>query len=350
MVTHYLKRGNTYEVSNQANLNLHPDLPPGNYVVKCSQAGQFYLDKVEDFVISHKLYGDTEQRAQRILRTFQDRPATTGVMLTGEKGSGKTLLSKRISMLAAQLGFPTLIINTAFCGDEFNSFVQSITQPTVIVFDEFEKVYDRQEQEAVLTLFDGVFPSKKLFLITCNDMHKVNHNMTNRPGRMYYMLNFTGLNAGFIREYCADNLINKSHTESVCRLTLMFDQFNFDMLKALVEEMNRYGETPHQALLMLNIKPELSKDSDFIIELKPVDPSFDPKTLPETWSGNPLKNEISVGYYDCSGESNWHDCEFDLGDLLKIDQEQKKFVFRNTSGDQLTLVRKPAARFHIPAL
>ncbi|HRZ82907.1 MAG TPA: hypothetical protein P5069_10620, partial [Candidatus Hydrogenedentes bacterium] len=45
--------------------------------------------------------------------------------------------------------------------EAFNTFMQAIEQPLVVLFDEFEKVYDDQEQQALLTLLDGVYPSNK---------------------------------------------------------------------------------------------------------------------------------------------------------------------------------------------
>ena len=85
----------------------------------------------------------------------------------------------------------------------------------MVLFDEFEKVYDSDEQEEMLTLLDGVFPSKKLFVLTCNDKWRVNQHMRNRPGRIFYMLDFTGLDEDFVVEYCHDNLKNLANIDGV---------------------------------------------------------------------------------------------------------------------------------------
>jgi hypothetical protein len=104
-------------------------------------------------------------------------------------------------------------------------------------------------------MLDGTMTSQKLFVLTVNDTWSVSSHMKNRPGRLFYNIEFSGLGAQFIREYCEDKLEDKEQVEPVLQASALFDQFNFDMLKALVEEMNRYKETPFQALEMLNAKP-----------------------------------------------------------------------------------------------
>ena len=234
----------------------YPILPGGNYLVQLSMMHGFYLTKFEDFKLPKKVYGNHHKDAERILSTFKTRPNTTGVLLAGEKGSGKTLLTKEISVRAAKEGIPTLIVNNPYTGDMFSSFLSNIIQPCIILFDEFEKVYPMEEQRGILTLMDGVFQNNKLFLLTCNEKIKIDSHMTNRPGRLFYMLEYEGLDSAFIQEYCEDNLINKDHIDSVCALSDMFFRFNFDMLQAVVEEMNRYKETAQEALRMLNVKPD----------------------------------------------------------------------------------------------
>ena len=86
--------------------------------------------------------------AERVLSTFESRPAATGILLEGEKGSGKSMLLKLLSINARKAGMPTIVINSPFCGDGFNTFIQSISQPAIIAFDEFEKIYNRDDQES----------------------------------------------------------------------------------------------------------------------------------------------------------------------------------------------------------
>lgn len=305
-MTYVIRMGSSYRMMSEQDIEVCEKLPAKNYTVKQNpMSKEYYLEPVDDFVMPKKLYGDTVKKAQRILNTFNARPLSTGVHLDGVKGSGKTLLAKTLSHIAQKDGVASIVINQPFCGDEFNSFVQSIDVPAILIFDEFEKVYDYQTQNKILTLFDGVYPTKKLFVLTTNDAHPVNNFLKNRPGRIYYSFKFDTLAQEFIEEYCNDNLIDKSQTQSILKYTSIFSFFNFDMLAAAVEEMNRYNEPLQEVLNYLNIVPENKASETYVVRFTVGDFT---KTLEKNYRGfSPNSFEYYVTMEDELKELKEHD-------------------------------------------
>jgi len=342
-MTYFLKSGNTFKVSANEAMDLHEKLPAGNYTIQKDPFGNLYLETIGDFSLPLKLYGNATRHTQRVINTFLDRKNSTGVMMTGEKGSGKTLLTKNVSIELANQGIPTIVINAPWCGDVFNTLIQSIEQPCVLLFDEFEKVYDRDDQEKILTLLDGVFPSKKLFMFTCNDKWRVDQHMRNRPGRIYYMLDFEGLDVDFIREYCEDNLTAKHHTSRVCQIAGLFNQFNFDMLQALVEEMNRYNEDPTEALRMLNAKPEFDNGTTYEVSVSRNGKVVSNHT--KQIEGNPIQNGgFEIGMSAGEEDSDYEYFTYNHTNLVSVNGAEGKFVFED-NGTRVILTKVKVRQF-----
>jgi hypothetical protein len=367
---YFVKRGSTLHPTDEADLDIHKALPPGNFIIKEDMFGRYFFEGIDDFQLPDKLYGDTAQLAERILRTYNDRPGSTGVMLSGEKGSGKTLLAKVISHISKSNGWPTVVINTAFFGDKFNSLIQAIDQPCIVLFDEFEKVYDNKQQREMLTLLDVVYPTKKLFLFTINDKWGIDTHLNNRPGRIFYALEYKGLDHDFIAEYCNEKLKEplKAHIAVLCQISTMFLAFNFDMLQAIVEEMNRYDESPQEALKFVNASPVGENgQSNFAVALMiggkeiPAD-DLDSREI----EVNPLniRHKLYVEYEiedivrnkktgktsgsktldevlesDNAVESRTMYAEFTSDDLKRVDTSAGKFIFINSSKEILTLTK-----------
>jgi len=102
----------------------------------------------------------------------------------------------------------------------------------------------------------------------------------------------------------------------ILSIASLFEAFSFDMLQAMVEEMNRYGESPLQVLKYLNVRPEFASGSWYNIRLL-----VDGKQLPQRkiigdqWEGNPLVSTVRVEFEEPrSGSKSVDEDDNDDGD------------------------------------
>jgi hypothetical protein len=253
-MTKYSRNGNKTFLILDGDQQISSALEKRNYVLNVDQFGNFFLKDADDFTNPSRVYGDTYAHADRILNTYASRKRNTGVLLRGEKGSGKTLLAREVCIRSKHL-YPTIIIDQPYSGDGFNLFLRSIKEPVIIFIDEFEKVYGCQEdQESLLSLLDGTLSSNKLFMFTCNDMDRVNDYLKNRPGRMFYDMPFATLEESSIIEYINENMRKESEREMFITRLCTFSRLTFDMLVAIIEEKNRYDEPFEQIMNIVNVE------------------------------------------------------------------------------------------------
>jgi SpoVK/Ycf46/Vps4 family AAA+-type ATPase len=198
----------------------------------------------KSFVENEKLYGRTNQYAARIIQSYKAcrTHSNLGVLMVGEKGTGKTSLAQKISILAReQLSLPTFVVGGGYSGPDFNTFIASLPDG-VILFDEFEKLYNRWEQEALLSIFQGFGDSGKLMLLTANEQHQIHPMFISRPGRIRYRIVYNGLTEEEIREYAEDNLIDIGRLDEIVTFGAQVKAFTYDQLSAIVAEVNQYPE------------------------------------------------------------------------------------------------------------
>jgi hypothetical protein len=185
-------------------------------------------------------------------------------------------------------------------------------------------------------------------MLTCNDKWRIDQHMRNRPGRIYYMMDFKGLDADFIRQYCNDNLENKVHIETIVNVGSLFAEFNFDMLKALVEEMNRYNESPQESLEMLNAKPEF--DSGTAYNIKIVHNGVEIKEARrDKFEGNPLQPrgvEVEFDVDPDDEDSDYIYKTFKPDALIHVDGRKGEFTLQD-NGTTVTLTKIEKKVYHM---
>jgi hypothetical protein len=339
----YIKSGNRWSFTPASMSDIRDDLPRGNYTVcRDPLTREYYLESTADFRLPDRLYGNVEKYAARISKAFEVRNpgGQVGVLLSGSKGSGKTLLAKHLSL---KMGLPTIIVNSDFHDESFMRTMQEIRQPCIVIIDEFEKLYDAEGQEAILTMFDGVYTLRdKLVIITCNDKFSVQSCFHNRPGRLRYSIDFSGLDVNFIEGYCSENLHDRSYLSSIVKFCSMCEEINFDMLQTLVSELNTVGGPFEEVVEILNVKPEILKTDTWDITVSTPDHS-QPKWLvdgtPFRTSPLSILNEargsgsIYLTVYQAEDNGKEFNLNMTVSDLVYANSQEKVYTFEVTDQD-----------------
>ena len=236
-------------------------LHASTYTICFSKNRGFFLEQSESFLISEKIYGKHIEKVRKVFRTYEMKEnRNLGVILSGDKGIGKSLFAKLLCINGIAKGLPVIIVDSYICG--IASFINSIDQKCIILFDEFDKTFcgdsDSREtmndpQTEMLTLFDGINTSEKLFVITCNNIQKLSTFLINRPGRFHYHFRFDYPTAEEITEYLQDN-IDKQYWGEIENVVSFAGRvkLTYDCLRAIAFEING-GESFKSAIQDLNI-------------------------------------------------------------------------------------------------
>lgn len=238
------------------NLKVYDALPAQTYIVVYGERTGFHLEKYTDITAGEpKIYGAHLSKVNKVMNTYQKTERNLGVILSGAKGIGKTLFAKLLSNKAIEEGLPVIIVDRYIPG--IASYLESIDQRVMVLFDEFEKTFARVNQTEpmveTLPLFDGIGGGNKLFVVTCNDIYNMNDYLINRPGRFHYHFRFDYPSKEEIIEYLQDKL-EKDYWNQINEVVTFSNKvdLNYDCLRAIAFEINA-GEDFKSAIQDLNI-------------------------------------------------------------------------------------------------
>lgn len=252
---HIVESGKRYRIFNNA-ITTYDQLPPKTYRVDYDPETRiFSLLEAHDFEIPEtKIYGQHLDKVKKVLNSMDKMNRNLGVILSGDKGIGKSLFSKCLGLKARKKGIPVILVNEYHEG--IANFLEEIEQTVMILFDEYDKTFDEKKhncQAEMLSLFDGVSAGKKLFVITCNEIQSLSQYLINRPGRFHYHFRFLYPTADEILDYMEDKLDKQYYDEieNVIAFSVRMN-LNYDCLRSIAFELNN-GLKFQEAINDLNI-------------------------------------------------------------------------------------------------
>lgn len=248
--------GSNFEIY-EDDLKTYDQLPAGTYNVKFNPMSGFSLKKATDFKqAEEKIYGNHMEKIAKVFTVFERTNRSLGIILSGDKGIGKSLFTQILAEHAVEKGMAVILVDRAFQG--IAGFLDSIDQEALVLFDEFEKVFNERKdniesQDALLGLFDGTSQKKRIYAITVNDLHRVNDFMINRPGRFHYHFRFDYPKGEELTTYLEDKVPAEYHSEIASVVAFAGRiKLNYDCLRAIAFELSM-GISFSDAIRDLNI-------------------------------------------------------------------------------------------------
>lgn len=361
--------GNRYEIYDE-NLRVYDKIPAGSYVVRFNKMTGFYLDKSKDVEIKEdKIYGVHTKKVKKVFNSFKLFNRNLGVILSGNKGIGKSLFAKLLAEEAIKEGYPLIIVDSFIPG--IASYLEEIEQEVLVLFDEFDKTFgdiqvgenETSPQASLLSLFDGVSTGKKLYVITCNNLYKLNDFLINRPGRFHYHFRFDYPSAGEIREYLMDKL-EDTYYDEIDKIISFSKKvnLNYDCLRAIAFEINM-GEPFEEAIKDLNIINTNEEKYNLTLYFKNGNILESRNENLDLFNKDSRESIYLYDKNDCyvgKLEFNIADCQYDLTKgihlveaehlnlILSKDEDDSDLIssFKNTEPSYLAIVRKKDKDIH----
>lgn len=212
---------------------------------------EVYLEEDGELNLNFKVYSTDEEKLfmDRVVHHFETTDKnSTGVMLTGTKGTGKTVMAK---LIAKQSKLPILIMSPRTPTWVLTKFFSQVKTSICIIFDEIDKENNRWRKEDLLGFLDGVqLTAKKLVIMTCNNTNESDEYLQDRCSRIRYVKTFeSNSNERFLKELIKDQGITDTDDKLYTFMVEKFNVLSIDNILSFIKEVLDYPDVDYGILV-----------------------------------------------------------------------------------------------------
>lgn len=211
------------------------------YNVKYNRyTGNISFKTAKMFTLPSKIYSTEKDEAfiEKVLNKYKNTDnGVLGVMLSGLKGAGKTIMLKQI---AIRSNLPIILLDREFPEYKFKTLFQGLVNTeTCFVFDEIDKQNSDFEMSDLLQVLDGMNTvGKKLMLFACNDDKKVSEFLVDRCSRVRYWKRFDKMSEEMIKQIVGDRVEDSSRINEISDFIYThFECVSFDNILSFIDEI-----------------------------------------------------------------------------------------------------------------
>lgn len=176
-------------------------IPPSVYQFRVTKDGLDMMRDRKSFTLPARIYGKHHMRRKMIMEEFELTSGSLGVILQGMKGGGKSLLGEALCNECLKLEMPVLLVNEPITAQVLKSVIELIGS-CAVYFDEFGKIYDKDDRAKMLTLFSDTDLKNVMFIVTANEDKELNEFMIDRPGRFMFKIDYGHIDQDVVKEVC----------------------------------------------------------------------------------------------------------------------------------------------------
>lgn len=296
------------------------EVPPAVYSISVTDTGDIILTTLTNrYNLPKTIMGETLKHRDLILNAhFENTDESTGVIMTGLAGSGKSMLAECLcNEMMEVCNMPVFLIDKKLNNNIIKD-VMRIAKYSVVYFDELGKYYDHVDQGKLLTVFSDSEFKNNLYIVCDNEQSSLHRFFFDRPGRFLFHLDFKGLSKELVDEY-----LNKMKVDGILREYIEEyvehhrKKVSFDILRTLVKFSKKFKVRQQYIdfIKMINV---------------PHPPIVEYKLVSLT------KGEDTYGVNDYSLTYNRLEGEF----TLIIYKDKKSFKFKLTDEENITISKE----------
>lgn len=176
-------------------INVMALLPSGS-----DKLGELSTSETPEIYLDEHLYQDIEKDIQDVMKGIRPK---TSLLLYGSPGAGKTRLIKYFSQ-KYRIPIYTVFLHPEYSNLDIMLMFSSIPKRSIILFEDFDNYFNKRECtiknqnikftfDVILNVLDGVYNDYKecIFIMTCNDIEKIDDSLKRRPSRMRFVREIT---------------------------------------------------------------------------------------------------------------------------------------------------------------
>jgi hypothetical protein len=201
--------------------------------------GELSTSEIPKVYIDEYLYEDIEAD---IISVVEGEKGKTSCLLHGIPGTGKTRLVKYFSQ-KYKLPIYSVYLNPEYNNLDLLLMFNSIPERCIVLLEDFDNYFDKRDCiiknehirftfDAVLNVLDGVYNEYKkvVFIMSCNDINKIDNSIKERPSRMK-----------FVREITPPSFKKRMELLGDSQMAELTDGFTIDKIFFVKSLMGKYN-------------------------------------------------------------------------------------------------------------